>query len=114
GVGVVQAIPRVDRGELAVELMTEVGADVVTPWRAERCVAQWRGDRADRALGRWRRAATEAAKQSRRARFLGGTGPVAMPGVTRLVRAASLAIVLDPGAPATLQQVRPPDRGEIV
>jgi 16S rRNA (uracil1498-N3)-methyltransferase len=111
---VVQAIPKGDRGELAVELMTEVGADVVTPWRAERCVAQWRGDRADRALGRWRRAATEAAKQSRRARFPEVTEPVAMPGVTRLVRAASLAIVLDPGAPATLRQVRPPDRGEIV
>jgi 16S rRNA (uracil1498-N3)-methyltransferase len=111
---VVQAIPKGDRGELAVELMTEVGTDVVTPWQAERCVAQWRADRAGRALDRWRRAATEAAKQSRRARFPEVTEPAGMSDVVRLARAASLAIVLDPGAPTALQQVRPPGRGEIV
>ena len=63
---VVQALPKGDRGELAVELMTEVGVDVVVPWSAARCVVQWKGERGDKALRRWRSAAREAAKQSRR------------------------------------------------
>ena len=38
---VVQAILKGDRGEQAVETMTEVGVDVIVPWAAERCVAVW-------------------------------------------------------------------------
>jgi 16S rRNA (uracil1498-N3)-methyltransferase len=38
---VVQAIPKGDRGEQAVETMTEVGVDVIVPWAAERCIAVW-------------------------------------------------------------------------
>src|SRR5215831_11406001 len=63
---VVQAIPKSDRGELAVEIMTEVGVDAVVAWQAERCVARWRGDRAGKALARWQSTAREAAKQARR------------------------------------------------
>ena len=42
-IAVVQAIPKGDRAELAVETMTEVGVDVIVPWEAERCVARWPG-----------------------------------------------------------------------
>src|SRR6185437_9753805 len=63
---VLQALPKGDRGELATEIMTEVGVDVIVPWAAERCVVQWRGDRGDRALARWRSAGLAAAKQARR------------------------------------------------
>ncbi len=66
---VLQAIPKGERGELAVELLTEVGADVIVPWAAERCVAVWRGDRAAKSRARWASAAEQAAKQSRRAWF---------------------------------------------
>jgi 16S rRNA (uracil1498-N3)-methyltransferase len=111
---IVQAIPKGDRAELAVELMTEVGADVVVPWQAERCVAQWRADRAARALERWRRAAREAAKQSRRHRFPEVTAPAALPDVAALARAAVLAIILDPEAPTALQRIPLPARGDIV
>jgi 16S rRNA (uracil1498-N3)-methyltransferase len=62
---VVQALAKGDRGELAVELMTEVGVDVVVPWAAARCIAKW----TDKSLQRWRSTAQEAAKQSRRAWF---------------------------------------------
>ena len=61
-IAVVQAIPKGERAELAVETMTEVGVDVIVPWEAERCVARWPADRAAKALGRWRSAAREAAK----------------------------------------------------
>ena len=43
---VVQAIPKGGRGELAVELMTEVGVDVIVPWAAARCIPLWQGGRA--------------------------------------------------------------------
>ncbi len=38
---VIQAIPKGDRGELAVEEMTEVGVDRIVPWQAERSVPIW-------------------------------------------------------------------------
>lgn len=62
----VQALAKADRGELAVELATEVGVDEVIPWAADRCVQTWQGERGARALERWRSTAREAAKQSRR------------------------------------------------
>lgn len=64
---VVQALPKGERAELAVELLTELGADEIVPWAAARSVVQWTGERAAKALARWRRTASEAAKQSRRA-----------------------------------------------
>ncbi len=63
----VQALPKGDRGELAVELATEVGVDAVIPWAAARCVMQWKGERGERQRERWQATAREAAKQSRRA-----------------------------------------------
>ena len=35
---VVQALPKGDRGELAVELLTELGADEIVPWAAARSI----------------------------------------------------------------------------
>ncbi|GAA4388945.1 16S rRNA (uracil(1498)-N(3))-methyltransferase [Tsukamurella soli] len=65
-VTVVQAIPKADRADLAVELATEAGADAIVPWQASRCVARWDG-KADKAVARWRAVARAAAKQARRA-----------------------------------------------
>ena len=65
----VQALAKGDRGELAVELATEVGVDEVLPWSAARCVVRWDGERGDKAHERWRSTAREAAKQARRSWF---------------------------------------------
>ncbi|WP_067864290.1 16S rRNA (uracil(1498)-N(3))-methyltransferase [Nocardia shimofusensis] len=65
-VTVVQALPKSDRSELAVELMTEAGADVIVPWQSVRCVARWEG-KATKGIEKWRAAARSAARQSRRA-----------------------------------------------
>jgi 16S rRNA (uracil1498-N3)-methyltransferase len=110
----VQAIPKGDAGELAVATMTEVGVDAIVAWQAERCVARWRGERAAKGLARWRTAAREAAKQSRRAWIPDVTGPEATPAVAGRVAAADLAVLLDPDAPAALGSVPLPARGEIV
>jgi 16S rRNA (uracil1498-N3)-methyltransferase len=113
-VAVVQAIAKGERGERAVELMTEVGVDVVLPWQAERCVAQWRGDRAGRALDRWQKTAREAAKQSRRAWFPEVTEASVLTDIVARVQAASLAVILDPEAATPLQQLSSPASGELV
>ncbi|MFI5954841.1 16S rRNA (uracil(1498)-N(3))-methyltransferase [Cryptosporangium sp. NPDC051539] len=65
-VTVVQALAKGDRGEAAVEMMTEAGVDVVLPWQASRSVTRWKEARGDKALARWRSTGREAAKQSRR------------------------------------------------
>jgi 16S rRNA (uracil1498-N3)-methyltransferase len=111
---VLQAIPKGDRGELAVELLTETGADVIVPWAADRCVAVWRGDRAARGLRRWAAAALEAAKQSRRAWFPEVTEQADLAAAVRLIRAASLAIMLDPDAECDVGSLELPAIGDIV
>jgi 16S rRNA (uracil1498-N3)-methyltransferase len=111
---VVQALPKGERAELAVELMTEVGVDSVIAWSAERSVTRWQGDRGDRALARWRATAREAAKQSRRAWIPEVTGPAALPDLAKLVSAAACAIVLAGDAEASLSGLPLPERGEIV
>ena len=66
-VTVVQALPKAERSELAIELATEAGADAFVAWQAARCVARWDGARADKRLRRWRAVVRSAARQSRRA-----------------------------------------------
>jgi 16S rRNA (uracil1498-N3)-methyltransferase len=100
----VQALAKGDRGERAVEMLTEVGVDEIVPWSAARAVVRWEGERGERARERWRVIAAEAAKQSRRLRWpsvadLAGTADVA----ARVARVATagLAVVLheDGGMP---------------
>ena len=67
-VTLVQALPKSERSELAIELATEVGADAFVAWQASRCVARWDGPaKVDKGLRRWRAVARAAARQSRRA-----------------------------------------------
>jgi 16S rRNA (uracil1498-N3)-methyltransferase len=87
-VTVVQALPKSERSELAVELMTEAGADVVVPWQAARCVSNWE-TKADKGVAKWRSAAKAAARQSRRAYIPEVTALHRTPEVVDAVRAAT-------------------------
>jgi 16S rRNA (uracil1498-N3)-methyltransferase len=111
---VVQAIPKGDRGELAVEMMTEVGVDVIAPWAASRSVPKWEGPRAGKALARWRATAREAAKQARRAWLPEVTPPVQTPAVAAMAAQAARAVVLDPGATLRLADIPVPSSGRVV
>ncbi|MFF0480024.1 16S rRNA (uracil(1498)-N(3))-methyltransferase [Streptomyces sp. NPDC004435] len=91
---VVQALPKGDRGELAVETMTETGVDAIVPWAASRCITQWRGDRGLKALAKWRSTAREAGKQSRRTRFPEVADLMTTKQVAALLAGADLAAVL--------------------
>ncbi|GAC57172.1 hypothetical protein GOHSU_16_01300 [Gordonia hirsuta DSM 44140 = NBRC 16056] len=65
-VTVVQALPKSDRADLAVDLMTEAGVDEIVPWQAARSIARWSGSRAAKGVDKWRTVAATAAKQARR------------------------------------------------
>lgn len=84
-VTVVQAIPKSDRSELAVELATEAGADEFIAWESQRCVARWDGERAEKGLRRWRAVARSAARQSRRAYIPEVSGPLTTATLTAFV-----------------------------
>ena len=111
---VVQALPKGDRGELAVELMTELGVDEIVPWAASRSIVQWRGDRADRALARWRSTAREAAKQSRQAWLPVVAVPADTAQVAKRLAAADAGLVLHESATVALTSVKLPADGELV
>lgn len=106
-VTVVQALPKGERGELAVEVLTEVGADRIVPWAASRSVAVWRGERATRSLARWRTTAREAAKQARRVWFPAVEELATTAQVAELLAACDLALVLHEDAGTALAAVDP-------
>ena len=111
---VVQALPKGDRGELAVETMTEVGVDVVVPWAASRCVTRWRDARGAKALSRWRTTSHSAAKQSRMTWFPEVTDLATTSEVAALLSAASLGAVLHEEADRPLASVELPIGGDVV
>jgi 16S rRNA (uracil1498-N3)-methyltransferase len=111
---VVQALPKGDRGELAVEMLTEVGVSVVVPWAAARSVAVWRGDRAAKSLARWRSTAREAAKQSRRVWFPEVAGLASTGEIVELLAGADLAIVLHEDADESFGSLEVPTEGSVV
>ena len=110
-----QALVKGDRGELAVELATEAGADAIVPWRAARCVARWEaGPRGDKALARWRATAREAAKQARRPWTPPVDRPVTTAALAGRVAAADVALVLHESAAAGLASVGLPPAGDLL
>jgi 16S rRNA (uracil1498-N3)-methyltransferase len=114
-VTLVQALPKGDRGELAVELATEAGVDRVVPWSAQRCVARWRTpEQRGKGVERWRAAAREAAKQSRRAWLPQVDDVASTDEVRRLVENAGAALVLHDAAAAPLRATPIPDAGNVV
>jgi 16S rRNA (uracil1498-N3)-methyltransferase len=101
-VTVVQAIPKSERSELAIELATEAGADEFVAWQAQRCVARWDGDRAANGLRRWRAVARSAARQSRRAWIPDVSGPMSTEALcsylTQQIGAGAVVLILHESA----------------
>ncbi|BCO35417.1 ribosomal RNA small subunit methyltransferase E [Mycobacterium heckeshornense] len=95
-VTVVQALPKSERSELAIDLATQAGADAFVAWQAARCVARWEGARADKGLRRWRAVVRSAARQSRRAHIPPVEGPLSTEQLAQRIcdQVASGAVVL--------------------
>ncbi|HWJ84815.1 MAG TPA: 16S rRNA (uracil(1498)-N(3))-methyltransferase, partial [Cellulomonas sp.] len=114
----VQALAKGDRDELAIEAATEVGADGVLPWQAERSIVVWRGDRAAKSRARWLGTVRTAAKQSRRAWVPDVGLAVDSKGLAARIAAAvdagGGALVLHEEASVPIAEVPLPERGELL
>lgn len=108
-VTVVQALPKAERSELAIELATEAGADAFVAWQAARSVARWDGARIEKGLRRWRAVARAAAGQSRRAHIPPVEGVLSTAGLVQRVADAvtsgALVIVLHESAAVPLAEL---------
>ncbi|HXH78344.1 16S rRNA (uracil(1498)-N(3))-methyltransferase [Nocardioides sp.] len=111
---VVQALPKGDRGELAVEVLTEVGVDTIVPWAASRSVAVWKGERAAKSHAKWQATAREAGKQSRRTWLPIVTPLASTDDVVARLTGAALVAVLHEDATTPLVSLDVPVDGEIV
>lgn len=63
----VQALAKGDRDLQAIEMATELGAQGIIPWEADRSIVRWKKERAAKAQAKWANTVRAAAKQSRRA-----------------------------------------------
>ncbi len=109
----VQALPKGDRGPLAVDLATELGVDRIVPWTAARCVTRWRDERVARGVAKWRAAAHAASKQSRRARVPEVTEPMTTREVCGLLGDVDLALVLHEQARRPMAELTVPAEGTV-
>lgn len=125
---VVQPIPRGQRGDRIVELLTELGADEIVPWLAARGAARlgWEryasspGGRAERESAsvlrgatRWRLAARRAASRARRPLVPAVTEPATTRQVCSLLGAVGRAFILHPAASQPLVALDVPSSGDI-
>jgi 16S rRNA (uracil1498-N3)-methyltransferase len=111
---VVQALPKGERAELAVEMLTEVGVDLIVPWNADRSQFRANPERVEKTLTKWRSWAFEASKQSRRSWFCEVAPVASTADVAELVKAAGLAAVLHEEAKTPLATLNPPTAGDVV
>jgi 16S rRNA (uracil1498-N3)-methyltransferase len=109
----VQALPKGDRGPLAVDLATELGVDRIVPWAASRCVTRWRDDRVAKGVAKWRAAAHAASKQSRRPHVPEVTDLMTTREVCGLLAETDLALVLHEQAHRPLAELEIPRTGTV-
>ena len=109
--GLVQALAKGDRDELAIQAATELGATTITPWQAERSISRWDAAKTAKNIERWSTITSEAAKQALRPLF-----PVVSEPVTSKQLAASANpnfLVLDPTAELSLADWNVPTEGHV-
>ncbi|TDO44698.1 16S rRNA (uracil1498-N3)-methyltransferase [Kribbella sp. VKM Ac-2527] len=111
---VVQALPKGERAELAVEMLTEVGADVIVPWNADRSQFRANPERVAKTEAKWQSWAFEASKQSRRTWFCEVASIASTAEVADLVRSAACVAVLHEEAKLPLTSLEPPATGDVV
>ena len=96
--GVGFAIPKGERGDWAVQKLTELGVDEIWPFVAHRSVVRLEGDDSLRRGDRYRRIAREAAAQSRRPRLPAVHDPTGFEGVVEGLSPLGAVALAEPGA----------------
>jgi 16S rRNA (uracil1498-N3)-methyltransferase len=110
---VVQALPKGDRGERAVQMLTEIGVDEIIPWAASRSITQWKGPRGEKARAKWAATAREASKQARRAHLAHVAELHTTKRLVERLGRAEQVLVLHEEATAPLSRVELAATGEI-
>ncbi|CAB4955876.1 unannotated protein [freshwater metagenome] len=109
--GLVQALAKGDRDELAIQAATELGVSRITPWQAERSVSRWDAAKSAKGVERWTTITAEAAKQATRPLF-----PIVSEPVGTKALAASMNenyLILDPTAKLSIVDWTAPAEGHI-
>ena len=104
-VTVVQAVPKGERAELAVDLAVQAGADRIVPWISHRTIARWPANKQAKQVEKWRAQALASAKQARRAWVPEVRDPVTTNQLADLLRDAELALVLHEDATDSIRDV---------
>jgi len=104
-VTVVQAVPKGERAELAVDLAVQAGADRIVPWISHRTIARWPANKQAKQVGKWRAQALASAKQARRAWVPEVRDPVTTNQLSELLRDAELALALHEDATDSIRDV---------
>ena len=104
-VTVVQAVPKGERAELAVDLAVQAGADAIVPWISHRTIARWPANKQAKQVEKWRAQALASAKQARRAWVPEVRDPVTTNQLAELLRDAGLALVLHEDATDSIRDV---------
>ena len=105
-VTVVQAVPKGERAELAVDLAVQGGADAIVPWISHRTIARWPANKQAKQVEKWRAQALASAKQARRAWVPEVREPVTTNQLSELLRDAGLALVLHEDATDSIRDVQ--------
>lgn len=100
----VQAVPKSERAELAVDLAVQGGVDAIIPWISHRTIARWSADKQDKQVQKWRNHAVASAKQSRRAIWPEVHDPVTTNQLAERISGKS-AIVLHEDAKASIRDI---------
>ncbi|MGV0373603.1 16S rRNA (uracil(1498)-N(3))-methyltransferase [Corynebacterium pilbarense] len=106
-VTVVQAVPKGERAELAVDLAVQAGADAIVPWISHRTIARWPANKQAKQVEKWRAQALASAKQARRAWVPEVRDPVTTNQLSALLGAlpAGSALVLHEDATDSIRDV---------
>lgn len=103
-VTVVQAVPKGERAELAVDLAVQAGADAIVPWISHRTIARWPANKQAKQVEKWRAQALSSAKQARRAWVPEVRDPVTTNQLSPLLRECQ-ALVLHEDATDSIRDV---------
>lgn len=98
-VTVVQAIPKGERAELAVDLAVQGGADAIVPWISHRTIARWPANKQAKQVAKWRSQALASAKQARRAWVPEVAEPVTTNQLSEMLPEGSLVLHEDAAVP---------------
>ncbi|OHR21051.1 16S rRNA (uracil(1498)-N(3))-methyltransferase [Corynebacterium sp. HMSC034A01] len=104
-VTVVQAVPKGERAELAVDLAVQAGADAIVPWISHRTIARWPANKQAKQVEKWRAQALSSAKQARRAWVPEVREPVTTNQLSELLHDAGNALVLHEDATDSIRDV---------